>query len=268
MTENIIHLVLARPEGAPAPAPRACRCSSCRSSLRRPGDRRARRAQRRLRHQRRAQDGPQGLDDLRADLRRERPGRRLARRRGARRHRADVPGHRVRPDDGRHQGHRDAVDRLPQRARLRQDARAGRRPDADDRQGRAARHDHPPPRRAPLADDAEVVRRGHARAGALHRDHPGRIEIGRGTPARTRRRRRAASTTCCCRSSRASARSGPTSCSGRSRCRPSAARATCRTTRSSSTSATPRSTPCTRAPRRSRAWTCSSARSCATRARR
>ena len=46
----------------------------------------------------------------------------------------------------------------------------------------------------------------------------------------------------------------------RGRCRPSAARASCRTTRSSSTSATPRSTPCTRAPPRSRAWTSSSAR--------
>ncbi len=38
---------------------------------------------------------------------------------------------------------------------------------------RAARHHLPPPRRAPVADDAEVVRRGHARAGALHRHHPG-----------------------------------------------------------------------------------------------
>ena len=54
---------------------------------------------------------------------------------------------------------------------------------------------------------------------------------------------------------------------GRSRCRPTAARATCRTTRSSSTSGTPRSTPSTRARRPSRAWTSSSARSCATRAR-
>ena len=58
----------------------------------------------------------------------QRAGRRLAGRRGPRRHRADVQGHRVRPDDGRHQGDRHAVDRLPQRARLRQDARAGRRP--------------------------------------------------------------------------------------------------------------------------------------------
>ena len=86
-------------------------------------DRRARRAQRRLRHQRRAQDGPEGLRDLRADLRpARRAGQGLAGRRGARRHRADVRGHRARPDDGRHQGHRDAVDRLPERARLRQGA--------------------------------------------------------------------------------------------------------------------------------------------------
>ena len=32
LTDNIVHLVLARPEGAGAPAPRACRCSSYRSS--------------------------------------------------------------------------------------------------------------------------------------------------------------------------------------------------------------------------------------------
>ena len=61
----------------------------------------------------------------------------LAARRGARRHRADVPGHRERPHDGRHQGHRHALDRLPQRPRLRQGARPGRRPDAGRRQDRA-----------------------------------------------------------------------------------------------------------------------------------
>ena len=60
------------------------------------------------------------------------PGRRHPGRRRAQRHRPDVPGHRVRPDDGRHQGHRDAVDRLPQRPRVRQDPRAGPRHDADD----------------------------------------------------------------------------------------------------------------------------------------
>ena len=74
------------------------------------------------------------------------------------------------------------------------------------------------------------------------------------------------STTCCCRSSRVWARSGPGCCWAPRACRPSAAPASCRTTRWSSTSATPRSTPCTRARRRSRAWTSSSARSSGTRA--
>ena len=52
----------------------------------------------------------------------------LAARRGARRHRADVRGDRARPDDGRHEGDRHALGRLPHRAGLRQGARAGRRP--------------------------------------------------------------------------------------------------------------------------------------------
>ncbi len=39
----------------------------------------------------------------------------------------------------------------------------------DLRQDRAPGDHHPPPGRPPLADAAEVVRRGHARAGALHR---------------------------------------------------------------------------------------------------
>jgi hypothetical protein len=95
------------------------------------GHRRDRRAQRRLRHQRRAQDGPEGLQHLRADLRREAPGQGLAGRRGAQRHRADVPGHRDGPDDGRHQGHRHPVHRLPQRARVRQEPGAGRGPGRD-----------------------------------------------------------------------------------------------------------------------------------------
>ena len=86
--------------------------------------------------------------------------------------------------------------------------------------------------------------------------------------ARCRRRvGRARSTTCCCRSSRASAPSRPTPSSPRA-CRPSVVPASCRTTRSSSTSATPRSTRSTRAPPPSRRRTSSSARSSATRARR
>ena len=241
----------------------------------RPGDRRAdRRAQRRLRHQRRAQDGHQGLQHLRGDLRRDghrrrRAGQRLAARRGAQRHRADVPGHRERPDDGRHQGHRDAVDRLPQRARLRQGPRPGRRPDPVRRQDRAARHDHPPPRRTPLADDAEVVRRGHARAGALHRvvagPGPGRrargqVEQRRGQAGRGGQRPAAAD--------REGLRLG--ALVGAARHRVAAdlrrLRLPAGVPASSSTSATPRSTPSTRAPRRSRARTSSSARSSRTRA--
>ena len=174
----------------------------------RPRDRRAdRRAQRRLRHQRRAQDGDQGLQHLRADLRRpgrrrRRAGQRLAPRRGAQGHRADVPGHRERPDDGRHQGDRHPVDRLPQRARLRQDPGAGRRPHRVRRQDRPARHDHPPPRRTPLADGPEVLRRGHARAGALHRlvAGPGAGLRARGQAEPTRPSWPRRSTTCCCRS--------------------------------------------------------------------
>ena len=46
---------------------------------------------------------------------------------------------------------------------------------ADDRQDRAARHDHPPPRRAPDADDAEVVRRGPARAVPVYRGASGPV---------------------------------------------------------------------------------------------
>ena len=77
-------------------------------------------------------------------------------------------------------------------------------------------------------------------------------------PARTRPPS-AHSTTSCCRSSRATGRRSRTRCSP-SRCSASAAPATCRTTRSSSTSATRRSTPSTRGRPRSRGWTCSSAR--------
>ena len=106
-------------------------------------DRRAdRRAQRRLRHQRRAQDGDQGLQHLRAHLRRlrrrrRRAGQGLAARRGPRRHRADVPGHRERPDDGGQQGDRHPVHRLPERAGVRQDPRAGLRPQPGRGQDRA-----------------------------------------------------------------------------------------------------------------------------------
>ena len=143
------------------------------------------------------------------------------------------------------------------------DTRPGRRPDPDDRQDRAARDHHAPPRRASLADDPEGLRRGPARAVPVHRDVPGRAQWPRPCTTSTPSWR-SRSTTCCCPSSRASAPSRPTPSSPRA-CRPSVAPASCRTTRSSSTSATPRSTRSTRAPPPSRRRTSSSARSCATR---
>ena len=168
LAENIFHLVLARPEGAGPGTKGLSMFLVPKYLVDADGD--AGRAQRRLRHQRRAQDGPQGLHHLRADLRRRPPGGRHPGRRRARRHPADVHDHRVRPDDGRHQGHRHPVHRLPERAGVRQEPGAGRRPDPDDRQDRAAGHDHPPPRRAPDADAAEGLRRGHAGAGPVHGD--------------------------------------------------------------------------------------------------
>ena len=100
---------------------------------RRPRDRRARRTQRRLRHQRREEDGSEGVEHLRAHLRRQRRTcRGVAGRGHPRRHRPDVRGHRDGPDDGRDQGDRHPVDRLPQRSRVRQDPGAGRGPHPDD----------------------------------------------------------------------------------------------------------------------------------------
>ncbi len=108
----------------------------------------------------------------------------------AQRHRPDVQDHRVCANDGRHQGDCDAVDRLPERAGVREDPGAGRRHDPDDRQDRAAGHHHPPPRRAPCADDPEVLRRGAAGALPVHRRAPG--PVGGGDRVRGRRRARRA----------------------------------------------------------------------------
>ena len=208
MSENIIHLVLARPvgvEGVGGPGTKGLSPVPRPEVPLRPRDRRAdRRAQRRLRHQRRAQDGHQGLQHLRGHLRRPEWGGEPAKgwllgevHDGIA---PDVPGHRERPHDGRHQGHRDAVDRLPQRAGVRQGARAGRRPHPGRRQDRAAGHDHPPPRRTPLADDAEVVRRGAcARWCSTPRRWQDQVMLAE-HDGETRRARRARSTTCCCRS--------------------------------------------------------------------
>ena len=121
----------------------------------------------------------------------DRPGGRHPGRRRARRHQADVQDHRGRPDDGRHQGHRHLVHRLPERAGLRQQPGAGRRPHPDDGQDRAAGDDHPPPRRPPHADAAEGLRRGHAGAGPVHGHDPGHAaDRGGAGPHRRGRRGR------------------------------------------------------------------------------
>ena len=124
LTENIVHLVLARLPDAPkgikgislflvpkllpkddgAPGP----------------------AQRRRLRRHRAQDGPQRLGDLRDELRR---GDRLAARRAAPRHAGDVHDDERRPARGRHPGPGRRRDRLSERRRLCPRAPAGPRAD-------------------------------------------------------------------------------------------------------------------------------------------
>src|SRR5262249_57827189 len=66
--------------------------------------------------------------------------------------------HRVRADDGRYEGDRDPLDRLPPRARVREEPGTGGRSDPQQRQDRAACHDRPPPRCPPVARPPEGVR--------------------------------------------------------------------------------------------------------------
>ena len=190
-----MHIVLARPEGPGigGPAPRACRCSSCRSSTstRRPASWASATASfvTNVEHKMGLKAsatceltfGEHGV-----------PAVGLAARRGARRHRADVPGHRVRPDDGRHQG-----DRAPcppaTSTRWSTPRSACRAPTstrmADKTAPRVTITHHPDVRR--IADAAEGVRRGPARARTCTR-RPGRTGSRRradGADVATRRAR-------------------------------------------------------------------------------
>ncbi len=108
--ENILHLVLARPEGA-GPGTKGLSLFFV-PKYHFDFETVSRRAQRRLRHQPRAQDGLKVSASVSCRSASTAPRRRLARRRGAQRHRADVRGHRTGANDGGHQGHRHAVDRL------------------------------------------------------------------------------------------------------------------------------------------------------------
>ncbi len=170
-SENIIHMVLARPEGA-GPGTKGLSLFIV-PKFWVEEERHAGRAQRRGVHQAREEDGHQGLRHLRADVRRRQAGARPAAGRGARRHPADVPHHRAGAHGGGHEVHGHAVHRVPERAGLRQGAQAGRGPARRARQDGAASDHHPPPGRAPDADGAEGPRRGHARPEPLHRLPPG-----------------------------------------------------------------------------------------------
>ena len=71
----------------------------------------------------------------------------------------------------RRAGPRPVRGRLPERRRLRQGAPAGPRAHRREIPGQAGRSDHRASRRAPHADDDQVVQRGGARAGGLDRAH-------------------------------------------------------------------------------------------------
>ena len=188
--ENILHLVLARPEGA-GPGTKGLSLFVVPKFLPDLRDRRAGRAQRRLRHRARAQDGSEGVGDVRADVRSARCTRgRMAGRGLAQRHRPDVQDHRVRPNVCRHQGDCDTVDRVSECAGVCEDPGAGRRHDPDDRQDRPAGHHHPSPGCAPRADDAEGLRRRPAGAVPVHRRASGPLG-GRDRVGGRRRARRA-----------------------------------------------------------------------------
>jgi alkylation response protein AidB-like acyl-CoA dehydrogenase len=96
------------------------------------------------------------------------------------RHRPDVQGHRGGADDGRHQGHRHPArpaTSTPWTTPKEPGAGARPRADADKAAPRVTITHHPG--RAAFADDAEGLRRGAARARALHRLAAGRRLAGR-----------------------------------------------------------------------------------------
>ena len=189
LAANIIHLVLARIEGAPEGTTRhlAVRRAEVPAEARRL----ARRAQRRVLRLARREDGHPRQLHLRDELRRRH---RLAARRGEPR-----PARHVHDDERgaarrRRAGARAVRGRLSERRRLRQGAPAGPRADRREVQGQAGRSDHRASRRAPHADDDQVVQRGGARAGDVDRARPPTCI----TAPRTRRPARPPTTTWAC----------------------------------------------------------------------
>jgi hypothetical protein len=137
--ENVIHCVLARPqgvEGQGGPGTKGLSLFIGPVAVVRPADRGTARPQRGRRRQHRAQDGHPRHPDLRAGARRSRAGRGDPPRRHPRRHPADVRDHHLRPDDGRPQDGLRPVQRAPQRPRLRDEPQAGARADLAHRRAR------------------------------------------------------------------------------------------------------------------------------------
>ena len=171
-----------RASKARRPAPRASRCSSCRSScVDADGSLGARNGV--VLRRDRAQDGHPRQRHLRDELRRRRPAGWSARRTRAC-NAMFVMMNEARLGVGM-QGLALVRGRLPERRGLRQGAPAG--PLAVRREGarQAGRSDHRPPRRAPHAADDPRLQRGRPRAGAVDR-------AARPTSRTARRRRRRA----------------------------------------------------------------------------
>ena len=201
LAENIVHLVLARVDGAPAgtkgltlfivPKFR----TDADGKLGGSNDVSVANIEHKM--------GINGVGHVRPELRRRGHLPRLARRRRREAqpgHAADVQADEQRAHRRRHPGPRRRVDRVPERARVREGPQAGREHGALEGPDGAARAHHRARRRAPHAARHEVAGRGHPRA---HREAraPPRLR-SRCSAARTRRRPRTtrARSTCSCRS--------------------------------------------------------------------
>ncbi len=159
MADNIVHLVLARTPDAPEGVKGISLFIVPKFLLKAdgtPGE-----TQRHPLRLDRAQDGHPREPDLRARVRRRQGRDRLPRRRGKPRARIHVHDDEPRAARGRRGGRGGRGARLPARARIREDPRAGPR---DRTEERRPRHHHPPSRRAPHADEHARADRGDARA--------------------------------------------------------------------------------------------------------
>ena len=176
LTQNIVHMVLARIEGAPTGTKGLSLFIVPKVWVNDDGT--PRRAQRRHHGVHRAQARHPGLGDRGAELRRRGPlPRHPGGRPAARGHAPDVPHDERRAHRRRRAGDRGRLDRLPQRAGVRARAAAGLVDPQLQGPQRAAGGDPRALRRPPPAARDEGQGRGHARAGhqagAARRPRPG-----------------------------------------------------------------------------------------------